>query len=165
MSVFGQVLVHVGTVLFFASVIVRGAQSGAYPEIRPVDEASQQADIFTFRAHLQAAIGRHDSAAVLSVVNVNIRNTFDGDNGREAFERLWRLESPDTELWEKLGSALALGGTFEANGTFVAPYTADDSNVASWRIIERNGGRREPGLFVSESGALRRYSLERKEIP
>jgi predicted acetyltransferase len=43
--------------------------------------------------------------------------------------------------------------------------TADDSNVASWRIIERNGGQREPGLFVSESGALRRYWLDRKEIP
>jgi hypothetical protein len=123
MSVFGRVLVHIGTGLLFASVVVRGAQGGAYPEIRPVDEASQQADFFTFRAHLQAAIARHDPVAVLAVVNVNIRNTFGGDNGREAFERLWRLESPDTELWEKLGSALALGGTFEANGTFVAPYT------------------------------------------
>jgi hypothetical protein len=109
--------------LLFAGVILRGAQSGVYSEIRPVDEASQQADFFTFRAHLQAAIARHDSVAVLSVVYVNIRNTFGGENGREAFARLWRLESPDTELWGKLGSALALGGTFETNGTFVAPYT------------------------------------------
>jgi len=113
----------VGTGLLFASVILRGAQGGAYPVMRPVDEASQMADFFTFRAHLQAAIARHDPVAVLSVVSVNIRNTFGGDNGREGFERLWRPESPDTELWEKLGSALALGGTFETNGTFVAPYT------------------------------------------
>lgn len=38
--------------------------------------------------------------------------------------------------------------------------TADDSNVASWRIIERNGGLCEPGLLMSESGALRRYWLD-----
>ncbi len=123
MSAFGRFLAHVGTGLLFAGVISRGAQSGAYSEIRPVDEASQQADFFTFRAHLQAAIARHDTVAVLSIVNVNIRNTFGGDNGREAFARLWRLDGPDTELWGKLGSALALGGTFETNGTFVAPYT------------------------------------------
>jgi hypothetical protein len=38
--------------------------------------------------------------------------------------------------------------------------TADDSNVASWRIIERNGGQCEPGLLMTESGALRRYWLD-----
>ena len=37
--------------------------------------------------------------------------------------------------------------------------TADDANVASWRIIERNGGQREPERFVGESGVLRRYWL------
>jgi hypothetical protein len=78
MSVFVRVLVRVAGLLL-ASVILRGAQGGAYSEIRPVDEASQQADFFTFRAHLQGAIARHDAVAVLSVVNVNIRNTFGGD--------------------------------------------------------------------------------------
>ena len=38
--------------------------------------------------------------------------------------------------------------------------TADDSNVASWRIIERNGGQCEPGLLMTESGALRRSWLD-----
>ena len=38
--------------------------------------------------------------------------------------------------------------------------TADDANVASWRIIEKNGGQREPGLLLSESGALRRYWID-----
>jgi RimJ/RimL family protein N-acetyltransferase len=38
--------------------------------------------------------------------------------------------------------------------------TADDSNVASWRIIERNGGQCKPGLLMTESGALRRYWLD-----
>ena len=38
--------------------------------------------------------------------------------------------------------------------------TADDSNVASWRIIERNGGQCEPKLLMTESGALRRYWID-----
>ena len=113
----------VAACLLLTSVVLDSAQGGAYPELRPIDEAPQQADFFTFRAHLQAAIARHDTTAVLSVVNVKIRNNFGGDDGREAFERLWRIKSPGTQLWEKLGSVLALGGTFEENGTFVAPYT------------------------------------------
>jgi len=38
--------------------------------------------------------------------------------------------------------------------------TADDSNVASWRIIERNGGQCEHKLLMTESGALRRYWID-----
>ena len=168
MSVFGRVLVHVGTGLLLASVILRGAQSGAYSEIRPVDEASQQADFFTFRAHLQAAIARHDAVAVLSVVNVNIRNTFGGENGREAFERRWRLERPDTELWEKLGSVLALGGTFETNGTFVAPYTFSrwPGNVDAFDHVAIIGSRvRVHAAPLQDSGTLGLLSFAVVPVP
>jgi predicted acetyltransferase len=35
--------------------------------------------------------------------------------------------------------------------------TADEDNVASWRVIERNGGRREEGAFLRKAGPFRRY--------
>jgi len=38
--------------------------------------------------------------------------------------------------------------------------TADGSNAASWRIIEKNGGQRDPGFLVSEPESLRRYWLD-----
>ena len=38
--------------------------------------------------------------------------------------------------------------------------TADEGNVPSWRIIEKNGGLCEPGLVLTESGALRRYWID-----
>ena len=98
-----RVILRVAACFLLTSVVLCSAQDGGYAEIRPVDEASQQADFFTFRAHLQAAIARHDTAAVLSIVSVKIRNNFGGDDGREAFERVWRITSPDTRLWEKLG--------------------------------------------------------------
>jgi hypothetical protein len=56
------------------------------------------------------------------VVHQDIKNGFGGDDGIEAFKRLWRLEQPDSELWRELGSVLALGGSFEEPDTFVAPY-------------------------------------------
>jgi predicted acetyltransferase len=34
---------------------------------------------------------------------------------------------------------------------------ADEANVASWRMIERNGGVREEGSFMSNGGPMRRY--------
>ena len=35
--------------------------------------------------------------------------------------------------------------------------TADEANVASWKVIERNGGRREEGQFSGTRGPFRRY--------
>jgi hypothetical protein len=116
-------LVLVAAATLLGGAVAPGAQKSPYVELRPVDEASQQADFFTFRAHLQAAIGRRDRAALLSAVSANIRISFGDDNGRDAFERQWHLDSADSELWGTLGATLALGGTFEENGTFVAPYT------------------------------------------
>jgi predicted acetyltransferase len=37
--------------------------------------------------------------------------------------------------------------------------TADEANAASWRVIERNGGRREAGLFAGTRGPFRRYRV------
>jgi Predicted acetyltransferase len=37
--------------------------------------------------------------------------------------------------------------------------TADEANPASWKAIERNGGRREPGLFDGTGGPFRRYRV------
>jgi predicted acetyltransferase len=37
--------------------------------------------------------------------------------------------------------------------------TADEGNAASWKVIERNGGRREAGLFEGTRGPVRRYRV------
>ena len=88
----------------------------------PVDDAVRRPDFFTFRANLQAAIARRDSQAVLAVVHPDIKNDFGGDDGIDAFKKIWRIAESDSPLWEELGTVLALGGTFMAE-EFVAPYT------------------------------------------
>jgi hypothetical protein len=95
---------------------------GQADQLLPEDHAVRQPDFFTFRAGLLRALARRDTVEVLKAVAPDIRNTFGDDNGSAAFRRLWRVEAPDSELWEELTAVLALGGTFESESTFVAPY-------------------------------------------
>jgi hypothetical protein len=96
--------------------------AGQASRLLPQDEAARQADFFSFRARLLTAVARRDTAGLLAAVAPEIRNTFGDDNGVEAFRRRWRLDAPDSELWGELAAVLALGGTFENESTFVAPY-------------------------------------------
>jgi hypothetical protein len=96
--------------------------AGQAVRLLPQDEAVRQPEFFSFRAQLLAALARRDTAALMSVVAPEIHNTFGDDNGAVAFRRLWRLDSADSRLWQELTTVLALGGTFEHDSSFVAPY-------------------------------------------
>lgn len=88
----------------------------------PIDAAAEQPDFFSFRAQLQAAVARHDVGAVMAVLDPNIKLSFGGDDGLDGFRRLWRPTEADSELWGELGAVLALGGTFDTDSSFTAPY-------------------------------------------
>ena len=90
--------------------------------LEPIDEGPRRADFVAFRGQLQRSVARHDVPGLLRVVHRDIKNGFGGDDGIEAFRRLWGLEKPNSELWRELGSVLALGGSFDGTDTFVAPY-------------------------------------------
>jgi hypothetical protein len=91
--------------------------------LMPIDEAARQPDFFSFRAQLQRTIARRDADGLLAAVSPDIKASFGGDEGIADFRRMWRLGEPDSELWEELGAALSLGGSFQGPDTFVAPYT------------------------------------------
>jgi hypothetical protein len=91
-------------------------------QLLPVDEASTRPDFFSFRASLQRAIARHDTAALLAVIDPRIRNSFGDDGGIDEFRTKWKAGDPDSEIWEELGAVLALGGSFQDADTFAAPY-------------------------------------------
>ena len=97
---------------------------GAPPRrLEPVDQAATVPEFFSFRARLQAAVARHDTAAVLAVLSPAVKLSFGGDDGVEAFKAMWRPDAPDSGLWDTLATALALGSSFDAQGRFAAPYT------------------------------------------
>lgn len=94
----------------------------AQQTLKPVDQAINQPDFFTFRARLQSALARRDAEAVLAVVHKDIKNSFGGNDGIEEFKKAWDIDKPDSKLWETLATVLALGGIFEPDGSFTAPY-------------------------------------------
>lgn len=88
----------------------------------PVDEATQRPSFFSFRANLVEALARHDVDAVLAVVSPDVKNGFGGNDGIEAFRATWKLDGGDSAFWHEMARVLALGGTFDDAGNFVAPY-------------------------------------------
>ena len=108
--------------LFLLSGPAADRAACAQQTLRPVDQAASQPDFFTFRARLQSAIARRDTQAVLAVVHKDIKNSFGGEDGIDEFRQMWALSQPDSKLWEALGTALALGGIFQGDGSFAAPY-------------------------------------------
>ena len=92
----------------------------------PVDEAAKQPDFFTFRAQLQTAVAKHDKSALLAVVIKNIQIGYGDDNGIENFKKAWAIDKPNSQLWETLGTVLALGGSFQKDGSFNAPYVSSN---------------------------------------
>lgn len=95
----------------------------AIASLLPVDEAVSNPEFFAFRARLQGALARHDVEALMAVVDPHVKNSFGGDDGAEAFRKGWRLDEPGSRLWAALATVVALGGSFQARDTFVAPYT------------------------------------------
>lgn len=99
------------------------SDSAAAPSVLlPVDEAARNPSFFGFRAQLLAAIARRDTGALLAAVYPRIKNSFGGNDGIVEFRRLWKLKDPRSRIWNELGTALALGGSFDAQGRFIAPY-------------------------------------------
>lgn len=88
----------------------------------PVDEAGNRPDFFSFRAQLQRAIARHDTAALLAIVHPQIKNSFGGNDDIDEFRTMWNIGAADSEIWGLLGTVLGLGGSFHEDDTFVAPY-------------------------------------------
>jgi hypothetical protein len=102
--------------------LLAAAVLAAPPQLLPVDEASTRPDFFSFRASLQRAIARRDAAALMTVVHPQIKNSFGGNDGIDEFRAMWKIGQPDSEIWDELGTVLALGGSFHDADTFVAPY-------------------------------------------
>jgi hypothetical protein len=109
-------------VILIAALVPSVPSAFAQLSLRPVDQAASQPEFFTFRAHLQAAIAGRDASAVLAVVHERIKNSFGGDGGVEEFKQKWKLGERDSALWKELGTVLALGGSFDRDGRFIAPY-------------------------------------------
>lgn len=114
--------------LLGAALLIGGSGAAAQEaRVPPVDEAAQDAGFFAFRAALQRAIAVRDTAALLAAVHPDIKLSFGDDYGVERFREMLADADPSRETWDELWAVLALGGRFQGDSTFAAPYTFTDS--------------------------------------
>jgi hypothetical protein len=93
--------------------------------VKPVDEGVTDPEFFLFRARVQTALAARDTTEIMRIVDRDILNSFGGDGGREEFRERWGLKTPEkSQLWATLGFVLALGGRFQGDSMFYAPYLA-----------------------------------------
>lgn len=94
-------------------------------KLAPVPDESGKDDSFAqFRAELLAAVARKDAKWLLSAVAEDVKVSFGGEDGRADFARHWELERPErSRVWGVLRTLMELGGTFDSEGNFTAPYT------------------------------------------
>lgn len=107
---------------FLALLLACPLGISAQSRLPPVDQAASVPDFLRFRAQLLDAVARRDVAAVLAVLGKDVKLSFGGDAGVEDFKKMWTPAAPDSALWQVLAATLALGGTFDQEGDFNAPY-------------------------------------------
>src|SRR5215203_3485385 len=112
------------------------------PEVRlqaaklyPLDEGPQDSSFAGFRNKLLKAAKDHDVAFLLSILHPQIINNSDGERGVKEFKDQWKLDQPDSRIWETLATVVSMGGSFRVNdgqNEFCAPYvTSQWPNVVS----------------------------------
>ena len=112
-------------ILTFVFSINGIAQKERY--VLPVDEGKNDASFNEFREKLIAAVKKRDVKFLLDTLDRDVKGSFGGDSGIADFRRLWKLDRPNSPLWNELLTVLTNGGTFtkEAgikNKQFCAPY-------------------------------------------
>jgi hypothetical protein len=129
-------------------------------KLNPYDDAARDPSFFIFRARLLEAIQQRDAQFVVSILSPNIKNSFGGNDGISEFRQYWKLERPDSKFWKTMIRVLALGGSFNEETTFMAPYTyskfPDEFDAFEHGVVigENVKVRKEPKLDGQIIGTL-----------
>jgi hypothetical protein len=101
-----------------------GARSFALPQhgprLPPRDEAASRPDFLAFRDQLLAAVAKKDTRRILRMANPRVMISLGRTDGVAALEGL--IANPTQDFWGDFGRTLAMGGTFDDQGRFSAPY-------------------------------------------
>lgn len=114
-------------------------------QVLPVDEGKLDASFKSFREKLIEAIEKRDVKYIVGILDPAIVNSFGGNGGIEEFKKMWKIDSPTSELWDELLIVLTNGGSFlkeENNNLFCAPYSfkqfPEDLDAFEYQLIFDN---------------------------
>lgn len=110
----------------FSILIFCCASAAQERYVRSVDEGKTDASFNAFREKLISAVKKRDAKYLISQLDRNIKVSFGGDDGIEDFKRFWKINSPNSKVWDELLPVLTNGGKFFTEGRtkmFSAPYS------------------------------------------
>jgi hypothetical protein len=96
--------------------------AGPVRQLKPVDEAAAVPSFLAFRNELRRVIARRDTKSLMRIVVPDIKNSFGGDDGAANFKKMWKPTDAKSPVWPVLALVVGMGGRFENEKTFVAPY-------------------------------------------
>ena len=158
-------------VIFVALLVLLPALSSAQTlTAPPVDEAENDASFVDYRDRLLAAVVARDIETILTLADEDIHLSFGGAAGHAAFREFlevdpetfapeYRHEAPAMRErnWTDLETVLRMGGVFNGEGDFVAPYTFAVDPPPDWDVFEV--------MIVTGSGvALRKRPIKYSEV-
>ncbi len=133
-------------------VCAKSSSNVQVAKLYPVDEAAKDPSFFVFRAKLLKIVQQRDSASLYQLLSADVKNSFGGNGGVAEFKQMWNPERANSKLWSELLLVLSLGGRFDGQGVFMAPYTFSNFPDAfdafeHAAIIEANVRvRKSPGI-------------------
>lgn len=102
------------------------AQAPVYADkLYPIDQGATDPSFKAFREQLHSAIKRHDSKSILNILAPDVLVSYGGCEGIKCFTQFWKLNQPNSQVWDTLSNVLSLGGSFETykgEKYFCAPY-------------------------------------------
>lgn len=100
--------------------------ASAHPaKLYPTDEGPKDPSFKAFRDRLRDAIRDRDHLFIEGILHHDVEYSLAEHPGVDGFRKFWRMDRPDSRLWEVLGTVLSMGGGFVhyREGTeFCAPY-------------------------------------------
>lgn len=134
----------IGVFLLSLAILYASINVSAQKERRilPVDEGKADTSFKLFREKLIEAVEKRDVKYVVGILDPAVVNSFGGNGGIEEFKKMWKTNSPKSELWDELLIVLTSGGSFfkeETNRLFCAPYSfkqfPEDLDAFEYQLI------------------------------
>jgi len=88
----------------------------------PPDDQKIDAGLNSLLEQMRSMVASRNAAALTALMLPTFRVEFDSGKGPLAFRRYWKMESRNSAVWDVLGKALAVQGTFYLPSLFCIPY-------------------------------------------
>jgi len=97
-------------------------RSGSARKLVPPSESVTDPQLSQLLKQMQGIVLRRDATVLTSLMDKIFRVEWDRGQGPLAFQKFWRPEDPETELWKVMTRLLAMRGTFYSPTLFAIPY-------------------------------------------